>query len=349
MVDSATALGIPVIVIDLGYVDRAYNGYCLDYYFQVGLEKLCWIPQMRVNKSRLYKRIKYLKPRKKRDTTRNKPILLATQKPGDWAHRMNEDAIKKWATEQVKEIRKYTDRPIILKQHPLHKGKLEIPGTENDRPFNTEYWLHHCHCLVTYNSTVGVHAIATAIPVYCHESAMYWEISMKGDYSKIEIAQTPKVWHRREFMGRVCYSQWNGEEIASGKPFLDLLDIRQGKMPASWNVDSRNKYANIPIEKMDQAMSLRTFNERRRAVKELCTTYLFGKWMMDTQSELERLHRRVYVANMWHKPRGIKDAYSEDGRVDKKEYFRKWNEERNKERRRRARQARPRKRKTKSE
>lgn len=341
----AKELGIPVIVVGLGYVDRAFSGFQVNKYFQVGLDSLNWIPKARTNSVRLYKRVKWLGPKQTRDTQRLKPILLATQKPGDWVHGMNEAGIKRWATEQVKEIRKYTDRPIVLKQHPLHRGKLEVPGTENDRPFNTEYWLFHCHCLVTHSSTVGIQAVALALPIYCHESAPYWEISMKGDYSKIEEAEAPTVWHRRQFMARVCYAQWTGDEIATGTPFLNLLDIRQGLIPRTWNPDYSNRYADIPFDKFKAAMSLETFNERRRAVKALCDTYLLRKWVMASQKDLEDLERRVYMANRFHKPRGLVDAYEgadpeKDGR---KKYVRKPNKGKRRGRIRTIKKRRPRK------
>lgn len=251
ILNRAKELKKPGILIDLGFIDRAFTPHDVNKYWYCGLYKLNWLPGILTNKDRLYSLLPSLGNQRAPSTNKTrggpKPVLLALQKPGDFSHKMNEEQIIAWAQRQVTLIRKYTDREIVCFKHPLHVGEVDIPGTVK-KELDTMYWLYHCHCLVTYNSTVGILANVVGTPVFCNSSASYFPHSYKNKYELIENLGKMEIKPRREYLGRLTHTQFTGPEIATGNPFLNLLSYYKGIVPSVWLRAARNHYCGINVQ-----------------------------------------------------------------------------------------------------
>jgi capsule polysaccharide modification protein KpsS len=146
-----------------------------------------------------------------------------------------------WIEEQIKTIRIYTDRPIIVRPHPLGSSVL----FKDEARLNTQYKnisvsknyssnttlsggiglqedLKKSYCVITYNSNSVVEAVEKGIPVFTLSStSSAYDIGHK-DLSKIESLDYNidiSTW-----CNRIAYTVWNDEEIADGSMWRHLRD-----------------------------------------------------------------------------------------------------------------------------
>lgn len=132
-------------------------------------------------------------------------------------------SIEQWALETAQLVRKYTDRPIIVRPHPrclfkinVKKINLEIPkkivNTYDD--FNIDYGYH---CVINHNSGPAVHAGIAGVPLICDHTSLAAPLSMTMD--KIESPYMPD---RHQWFLELCHTEWTVAEIEQGIPFLRL-------------------------------------------------------------------------------------------------------------------------------
>lgn len=147
-----------------------------------------------------------------------------------------------WIEKQIKTIRIYTDRSIIVRPHPLGSSTL----FKDEARLNTQYKnvsvsknynssstlsggiglqkdLKNSYCAITYNSNSAVEAIEKGIPVFTLSStSSAYDIGHK-DLSKIESLDYNidiSTW-----CNRIAYTVWNEEEIANGSMWGHLREI----------------------------------------------------------------------------------------------------------------------------
>lgn len=109
-----------------------------------------------------------------------------------------------WVTEVCTEIRKYTDRPIIVREKPTR---------ENPQP-DLQVHLDRCHALVTWNSTAAVHAMIKGVPAICVDPHNSFRSVCSGDLSTID--NPVKKDGRRELFHWLADNQWTKTEILTG-------------------------------------------------------------------------------------------------------------------------------------
>ena len=97
-----------------------------------------------------------------------------------------------------KEIRKYTDRPIKVRQRDAKN-----PIAED---------LKDAHCLVTYASNSAIDALMGGVPVFTLGPSI--ARPMGSDVSRIESPLYPE--NREEFFRHMAYAQFTTEEFRSG-------------------------------------------------------------------------------------------------------------------------------------
>lgn len=126
-----------------------------------------------------------------------------------------------WARDFAERLRRVTKRKVVVVPHP---GE----GAERDR--SHEQYLKGAHALVIWSSSVGVKALAMGVPVfYC---APHWICSSAARWipSGGKSAEMLDVEHplmddelRLDSMHRMSWAQWSLAEIATGRPFKELL------------------------------------------------------------------------------------------------------------------------------
>ena len=124
----------------------------------------------------------------------------------------------KWLETTLETLKKYTDRPIIVKNkgyNPIigydKHGGFRVEGKDNTKPSGPIDW-DNAFAIVTYNSNITLEATTRGIPCFTNEHNACAPIS-ETDFSKIE---TPKYVDREPLYHSMAYGQFTAEEIKSG-------------------------------------------------------------------------------------------------------------------------------------
>jgi hypothetical protein len=132
-----------------------------------------------------------------------------------------------WLTETAKNIRKYTDRPIVIRPHPRQRIS-DVPGCviEQPRPiqgtydnFDYDRCLSTAWAVVNHNSGPGSQAILNGVPAFVHSSSLASPVG-NADLSEINNPAKPD---RTAWLEQLAHTEWYTEEIASGLPLKRLL------------------------------------------------------------------------------------------------------------------------------
>jgi hypothetical protein len=153
-------------------------------------------------------------------------ILLLLQRNGGWS--MGKVDIQDWARATISEIRRYSDRPIVVRTHPGDKGSREVirPGHKQCRiPFgrdvtlstnvNLEDDLYNCWAAVNYNSSPVVGAAIKGVPIFVLDPPKSQCVEIANtDLSQIE---NPRMLDRQPWVERLSMFHWNFDELKSGE------------------------------------------------------------------------------------------------------------------------------------
>ena len=137
------------------------------------------------------------------------------------------NALDQYVRNTVTEIRKYTDRKIIVRPHPrcpllnlpvLDNVSYEVPkqitNTYDDFDLNfTKAW-----AVVSHSSNPGIHAVLNGIPAYVSEQSIAYDVANK-DFSTINEPLMPE---RQQWLNNYANTEWTVDEIAQGLPFSRL-------------------------------------------------------------------------------------------------------------------------------
>lgn len=154
---------------------------------------------------------------------RRPEILIATQHQQSlqWE---GQPSMSEWVTNTVKQIRRYSNRKIIVRPHPRSKIHLVHPEIQLQMPekitgsyddFDIDY---NFHCVINHNSGPAVQAAIKGVPIICDSSSLAAKISQKIE--NIENLQQPD---RAQWFLELCHTEWTVDEIAQGLPLARLL------------------------------------------------------------------------------------------------------------------------------
>lgn len=167
----------------------------------------------------------------------NGHILLALQLPGDASLRGID--INEWAFTAIQEIRKVSQRPIVVRNHPLASGRAmadhetlarmvllhNITGIKFSDgamlPWSDD--LHGAYCTVTYTSGLAIDSVLSGIPtVACDNGSFAWPFSShyleEIERLKLADANTINTW-----LKHLAMCQYSVEEIKSGLAWSRLV------------------------------------------------------------------------------------------------------------------------------
>jgi hypothetical protein len=154
---------------------------------------------------------------------RNNHILIAGQhqKSLQWEGQTETET---WMLEKIKEIRQFTDRPIVIRPHPRSRFVLQSTDAKIITPIriphsHEEYDIdYNCHCVINHNSGPSTSAIIKGTPVICDESSLAWPMSATLD--QIEKIQLPD---RDNWFLKICHTEWTNVEINNGDPLARIM------------------------------------------------------------------------------------------------------------------------------
>lgn len=122
-----------------------------------------------------------------------------------------------WLDDTIKEIKKYTDRPIKIRVKPRGRGtsgpsEAKVPLSED---------LKDAYCCVTSCSISAIESLMMRVPVFCHEKSFASSIC-NIDLSKIE---DPAYNDPEKLLYALCYQQFTPEEYENGKAVSILKEL----------------------------------------------------------------------------------------------------------------------------
>jgi hypothetical protein len=153
------------------------------------------------------------------------------------------DSFWDWVLEVITTVRKYSDRPIVIRPHPrnANRGIREIKQriltlnlkdvdiTENishgvnqgGKPLDKD--LSNAYCVITYNSLSAVEAVCEGIPTFALDNgSMAWPIAHK------ELSQIENLNYNidlQEWKNKIAYTMWNKQEVSSGECWAHLKPV----------------------------------------------------------------------------------------------------------------------------
>lgn len=149
--------------------------------------------------------------------TNGNHILLCLQRNGGWS--MGGVDVVNWASQVIAEIRKHSDRPIVVRAHPGDRGSLRyLAGSKwtisNDGR-SLEQDLANCWAVVNYNSSPTVGAAIEGYPVFVTDPAR----SQCRDIANTDLSQieTPNLPDRLPWVQRISMFHWNFDDLQSGR------------------------------------------------------------------------------------------------------------------------------------
>jgi hypothetical protein len=153
-------------------------------------------------------------------------ILLCLQRNGGWS--MGGFDVVDWTASTIAELRKYTDREIIIRAHPGDKGaagylsptnlikkisllknvRISAPGVELTGD------LKRCWAVVNYNSSPTVGAAIEGYPIFVTDPVR----SQCAEIANLDLAQieNPNLPDRQKWVERLAMFHWNFDEIQNG-------------------------------------------------------------------------------------------------------------------------------------
>jgi len=122
---------------------------------------------------------------------------------------------EQWINEVTTEIRKYTQREIIIRNKPRPDNKWWGTDIRDD--------LKDCHCLVTNMSLSAVDAVLNQVPVICHTNNIVSPIA-SHNLKFIEKPLKPGRKTVEEWLKFVVENQFTIEEIGNGTAYKTLKE-----------------------------------------------------------------------------------------------------------------------------
>lgn len=151
-------------------------------------------------------------------------ILLCAQneRSGAWNTGLS---MAEYTEQTITEIRKYTDRKIVVRMHPRARFQfdtieknIEVKSPEpfgNDDDFDLLVAMENAWAVISHNSNPAIEAIINGIPAFVDETSLSYEVGA-GALKDIESPRTPD---RTQWANNMAYAEWNDAEIRAGLPW----------------------------------------------------------------------------------------------------------------------------------
>lgn len=146
-------------------------------------------------------------------------LIMAQRGIGGWT--MKGLDRENWINQTIKEIRKHSDRPILIRQHPGDPlTKLDTITDSNNKTYFSDATqrdllkdLDNAWASVTFSSSASVASIISGIPLFVlDDNAITYNVS-NYDLSEIE---NPVFKKREQWLYDLSYAHWNLDELKDG-------------------------------------------------------------------------------------------------------------------------------------
>lgn len=155
---------------------------------------------------------------------KGKYILLCAQRDGGWS--MGGKRVVEWVKETMAEVKKYTDRPVMLRFHPgdgnwrRHYRDLIKTGVILSREKTLLQDFDTAAAVIVYNSSPAVAATIEGIPTFITDptpqNCQAYGVA-HTDLSKLQHLQSVEDFNREEWIQKLAMMHWNQEDLKSGE------------------------------------------------------------------------------------------------------------------------------------
>jgi len=139
-------------------------------------------------------------------------------------------SMDRWVAETIENIRHYTDRPIIFRQHPrcpvrnierqytdvIRQNPRHLPNTYDDFDMGFD----NIYATVSWTSNPGIHSVIQGVPSYTSPSSLAWDVSIKS----LVNLNNPPLPDRTQWLNDYAHTEWTVKEIGQGLPFEKLFN-----------------------------------------------------------------------------------------------------------------------------
>jgi hypothetical protein len=151
--------------------------------------------------------------------TQGNHILICLQRNGGWSMR-GLDVIQ-WMNATILEIRKYSNRPIVVRAHPGDKkigGYLKInhKSVSLSTDVDLREDLKNAWATIVYNSSPSVASIIEGIPAFLTDPQPEHSQSVAVANTDISRIEDPVMLDRQAWIERLSMCHWKFDELKSG-------------------------------------------------------------------------------------------------------------------------------------
>ena len=152
--------------------------------------------------------------------TQGNHILICLQRNGGWSMR-GLDVIQ-WMNSIILEIRKYSNRPIVVRAHPGDKkisGHLKVnhKSVSLSNSIDLREDLKNAWATVVYNSSPSVASIIEGIPSFLTDPQPQHSQSVAVANTDISRIEDPVMLDRQAWVERLSMCHWKFDELKSGE------------------------------------------------------------------------------------------------------------------------------------
>jgi hypothetical protein len=158
--------------------------------------------------------------------TKGRHILICMQRDGGFSMKNLDPVV--WLDQKIKEIRQYTDRPIIIRPHPgkpqdFSKFVQSNITVMDSKSVPLTHSMHKAWAAVFFNSSSAVAAICEGIPIFIDDSSCVAKAVANMSIKNIE---NPEMFERDQWLFDLAAAHWNDDDGKTGRiyqkfrPFL---------------------------------------------------------------------------------------------------------------------------------
>ena len=142
----------------------------------------------------------------------------------------NNPPMAKWFDQQITEIRKYTDKPIVVRPHPRNHViidtkkykdvKMVRPNKDRNTYDDTDLAerLKSAWAVVSHSSNPAMTAVFSGIPVFVSEASLSYDVGNKTFQNILK----PDMPDRQNWANKLAYTEWWTDEIEQGLPWARI-------------------------------------------------------------------------------------------------------------------------------
>lgn len=214
------ALGIPTLVVDLGWMRRERN------YWQVCPYGLNNAPKKAPSANRFEALNLVVKPPIEKD---HRSILVIGQQPGDKQHDLDtETAMLNWANITVREAAEITKKRVFWRPHPGWQVRLPRPAISSSPKRGIHELIREegVYAAAVYNSTIGLDLLRLGCNVVAlGPRTVYTDLV----YNKVADLNSshPGEEKVRDLLCNIAYGQYTTTELNNWASLEHVLELHQ--------------------------------------------------------------------------------------------------------------------------